>query len=72
LPSTSIEDTVWATAGDDTSVNIVRAANKPPRTRIPTFMRNPPSSFRAPRTVGMWLKNLRNVSDRSKMLLDGD
>ena len=25
--------------------NIIRAANKPPRTRIPTFMRNAPLSF---------------------------
>jgi hypothetical protein len=48
LPSTWIEDTVWAAAGDDTSVaatcmtHIIRAANTPPRTRIPTFMVNAP------------------------------
>src|ERR1700744_5356559 len=47
---------VWAAAGDDTSIaaNVaatgaatrIRAANRPPRTRIPTFMRNAPLSFR--------------------------
>jgi hypothetical protein len=49
LPSTWIEDRVWAAAGDDASMaatgmaNIIRAANAPPRTRIPTFMVNAPS-----------------------------
>src|SRR6266481_6530354 len=47
LPSTWIEDTVWAAATDGTSKtanmatgmsNMIKAANKPPRTRIPKFM----------------------------------
>src|SRR4051794_20041077 len=52
LPSTTIEDTVWAAAGDDIRVAVtaaatgtatkIRAPNKPPRTRIPTFMRQAP------------------------------
>src|SRR6478672_7776374 len=55
LPSTWIEDTVWAAVGDGTSktantaatgvANMIRAANEPPRTRIPTFMRRAPLSF---------------------------
>src|SRR2546425_10771034 len=55
LPSTWIVDTVWAAAGDGTSktanvaatgvANMIRAANKPPRTRIPKFMRRAPLSF---------------------------
>src|SRR6266404_8797498 len=54
LPSTWIEDTVWAAATDGTSktanmatgtANMIRAANKPPRTRIPKFMRKAPLSF---------------------------
>jgi hypothetical protein len=58
LPSTWIEDTVWAMAGDATSVaasdeiatgvaTMIRAANMPPRIRIPTFMRTAPLSFQA-------------------------
>jgi hypothetical protein len=54
------------------TANIIRAANKPPRTRIPILIRHAPSSFRTARTVRMWLKHLRNVSDRFKMLLDGN
>src|SRR6266851_1086555 len=60
LPSTWIEDTDWATAGDAITTvanvaatgtaNMIRAAKRPPRTRIPTFMRNAPSSFQC-RTV---------------------
>src|SRR6202522_3112738 len=55
LPWTSIEDTVWAATGDETSetpsvatagaANIISAASTPPRSRIPTFMRNAPLSF---------------------------
>src|SRR6478736_574822 len=55
LPSTAIEATVWAAAGADTSpaasvaatgtANMIRAARKPPRTRIPKIMRNAPLSF---------------------------
>src|SRR5258707_3715032 len=54
LPSTWIEDTVWAAAADGTSktakmaagmANMIRAASKPPRTRIPKFMRKAPLSF---------------------------
>ena len=56
FPSTAIEAAVWAAAGEDTSTaasvaatgtaNMIRAANKPPRTRIPNIMRNAPLSFR--------------------------
>jgi len=55
LPSTWIVDTVWAAAADGTSktanmaatgvANMIRAANKPPRTRIPKFMRRAPLLF---------------------------
>src|ERR1700737_4974969 len=56
LPSTTIEDVVCAAADDDISAadtvaatgmaTMIRAATKPPRnTRIPTFMRDAPSSF---------------------------
>ena len=54
FPTTSIWLTLCAAACVETSVtasgvttgtaNIIRAANKPPRTRIPTFMRDAPSS----------------------------
>src|SRR5579871_192049 len=58
LSTTSILLTVsTAKAGDGTSkaasvvstgtANMIRAANKPPRTCIPNFMRGAPSSFRA-------------------------
>src|ERR1700704_5727781 len=50
-----MEDTVWAATGDDISAAVtvaatgmatnIRAANKPPRTRIPTFMRKAPLLF---------------------------
>src|SRR5579871_3973887 len=57
LPTTSMLFTVsTAKAGDGTSkaasvvstgtANMIRAANKPPRTCIPNFMRDAPSSFR--------------------------
>src|SRR5258708_9851225 len=52
LPSTTIEAAVWAAAGADINAAAtvaatgmatkIRAANKPPRTRIPTVMRNAP------------------------------
>src|ERR1700738_3670176 len=81
LPSTSIEATDWATAGQDTSMmasvlatgmtNIIRAATKPPRTPIPTFIRNLPWLFRVALTVRMWLKNLGSVSHHFESLLDG-
>ena len=50
------EAAVWAAAGDETSAAdnvaatgtayMIRAANTPPRTRIPKFMRHAPLSFR--------------------------
>jgi hypothetical protein len=50
FPSTPIVSTVWATAGATTNAaakvaatgtpNMIRAANKPPLTRIPKIMRN--------------------------------
>src|SRR4051794_20043082 len=52
LPSTAMEDAVWAATGD--AINpaatvpatgiaaVIRGANKPPRTRIPTTMRKAP------------------------------
>jgi hypothetical protein len=73
LPSTWIEGADWATAGDDTGMaNMIRAANKPARTRIPTYIRHAPSSLRVLGRVQIWPKELGNISDRSKMLLDDD
>ena len=56
FPSTAIDAAVCAAACDETqraatvaatgTANITRAASKPPRTRIPKFMRNAPLSFR--------------------------
>jgi hypothetical protein len=49
-----MEAKVWAATGDANTpasvaaagtANMIRAANKPPRTRIPKFMRNAPLSF---------------------------